>query len=446
MRNPNLTRRVVFLVALAVAGFACGTQADTVSDNLGSSLGGARAGWGVPPIQTLKPTETYLAVLNIIRSEYAPQKEGAKTPDAVALTYAAIDGMLATLHDRYTEFWTPKEYASNMEETSGVFAGIGATLDISGDKKVVVMDTITDSPAAKMGILPGDIVTQVDGVAVSGKTLDATIERIKGDPGSTVRITIARANHPAPMQVLLTRALVATPLVESRMEDEPSHIGYISLSMFGETADTQFASALAKLEGRKMRGLIFDLRDNPGGLLTVAQDLASRFVAEGTVVWIQEKSGKMSPLSVERGKHQGGLSSGKYPVVVLVNGNSASAAEIVAGAIKDHEVGTLVGTRTFGKGLVQTIFPLDDDSAVKVTTQHYFTPNKTDINKKYDPLTGARISGGIIPDVTMELTDSDWEHMREARRSNPRDRLAPDRLDPQMQTALEILRKQLEAR
>lgn len=194
-----------------------------------------------------------------------------------------------------------------------------------------------------------------------------------------------------------------------------------------------------------MRALIFDLRDNPGGLLNVAQDLASRFVDKGTVVWIQEKSGKMSALPVEKNKHQNKLHSRAYPIVVLVNGNSASAAEIVAGAIKDHGVGELVGTRTFGKGLVQTIFPLNDDSAVKITTQRYFTPNKTDINKRYDPQTGVRISGGIVPDVTTQLTDADWERMRDARRSMPQDRLAQDKQDPQMQKAISILQQRLES-
>ena len=434
-------------MALITAGFIGGLYSETPKyflpkPNLPTFL--ARPAYAVDDASNLAPTETYRAVLDIIREDYASQVPGAKSPDPMQLTYAAIDGMLETLHDRYTEFWTPREYAENMEETSGVFAGIGTTLDITKDGRVIVLETIENSPAAKMGVRAGDIVIRINNLVTKGKSLATITEQIKGDPGTSVRLTLSRKNNPAPIQVFLTRAMVSSPLVESRMEDTKAKIGYVSLSMFGEAADTQFATAVTKLEKRGLRGLIFDLRDNPGGLLNVAQDLASRFVDKGAVVWIQEKSGKMSPLNVEKNKHQNNLHTGNYPIVVLVNGNSASAAEIVAGAIKDHQVGTLVGTRTFGKGLVQTIFPLDDDSAVKITTQRYFTPNKIDINKRYDPQTGARISGGIIPDVTTPMTDADWERMRDARRVAPQDKFAQDKQDPQIQKALTILQTQLD--
>ncbi len=446
MKRKLILARATILLALVTASFVGGyhTRATGEPDMKSGFL--SRSAYAAEDITDLIPTETYQAVLNTIRAEYAPQEPGAKAPDPVLLTYAAIDGMLETLHDRYTEFWTPREYARNMEETSGVFAGIGTTLDITKEGRLIVLETIPNSPAAKMGVLAGDVITHINSNASQGKSLDALTDQIKGDPGTAIHLTVVRNNHPAPIQLLLTRAMVTAPLVDWRMQDAARKIGYVSLSMFGEAADSQFTSAITKLEKDGMRGLIFDLRDNPGGLLNVAQDLASRFVAKGTVVWIQEKSGKMSPLSVEKNKHQNKLHAGKYPIMVLVNGNSASAAEIVAGAIKDHNVGTLVGTRTFGKGLVQTIFPLDDDSAVKITTQRYFTPNKTDINKRYDPLTGVRTAGGIVPDVIAQLTDADWERMRDARRSAPLDKYAQDSQDPQMQRALDLLRKQLEPR
>lgn len=435
------------LLTLVTIGFVGGFYGETATNFLPKPAlptFHARPAFADDDLTRIAPTETYLSVLNIIRTEYATQVPGAKAPDPMRLTYAAIDGMLETLHDRYTEFWTPREYAQNMEETSGVFAGIGTTLDITKEGRVVVLETIENSPAAKMGMLAGDIITHINNVPVKGKSIDVITEQIKGDPGTSLRLTVSRKNQPGPIQLMVTRAMVSSPLVEWRMEDPSAKIGYVSLSMFGEAADSQFSSAVTKLEKQGMRGLIFDLRDNPGGLLNAAQDLASRFVAKGTVVWIQEKSGKMSPLSVEKNKHQNKLHTKNYPIMVLVNGNSASAAEIVAGAIKDHQMGTLIGTRTFGKGLVQTIFPLDDDSAVKVTTQRYFTPNKNDINKRYDPQTGVRISGGIVPDVSVQLTDADWERMRDARRSAPQDKLAQDAFDPQMQKALTLLQKQLE--
>ena len=428
------TKQLFALAALLVAGFGAGFALPEAA-----IIGAAHAG-----NTKLPPSETYLAVLQNIHAHYAPQNGSGKAPDDTRLTYAAIDGMLGVLEDRYTQFWTPKEYARNMEETSGVFAGIGTTLDVAADGKIMVLQTVPESPAAKMGVLPGDTITQIDKRPLAGKSLDAVSELLKGNPGTSVRLTLRRAKTIAPISVLLTRAMVAAPLVESRMADATNRIGYVSLSLFGENADTQFAKAVAKLENKGMRGLVFDLRDNPGGLLTVAQEIASRFVAEGVIVWTQEKSGKMTALTVEPDKHQGALFRGKYPVIVLVNGGSASASEIVAGAIKDHRAGTLVGERTFGKGLVQTIFPLDDDSAVKITTQHYFTPNKTDIHKKYDKHTGALLSGGITPDVAVQLSDDDWFRMRDARRAKPTDPNAADKYDPQLQKALSLLQAQLD--
>ncbi len=424
---------MVLLAALLIAGFGAGAVLPP-SATIGEP---AHAG-----DSRLPPAETYLSVLQNIHAHYAPQN--GKVPDDTRLTYAAIDGMLGVLDDRYTQFWTPKEYAANMEETSGVFAGIGTTLDTTGDGKIVVLQTVPGSPAAKMGIVPGDILIQVNKHSLAGKSLDAVTELLKGAPGTSVRLTLRCAKAPAPVSVLLTRALVAAPLVESRMADPARGIGYVSLSLFGENADTQFAQAVAKLEKRGMRGMVFDLRDNPGGLLTVAQEIASRFVADGVIVWTQEKNGKMTALEVEPDRHEGALFRGEYPVIVLVDGGSASASEIVAGAIKDHRAGKLVGERTFGKGLVQTIFPLDDDSAVKITTQHYFTPNKTDIHKKYDKRTGALISGGILPDVAVQLSDDDWFRMRDARRADPANPNAADRFDPQLQKALSLLQAQLD--
>lgn len=428
------TKRLFFLLALVGAGFGAGAVLPP------SATTGTPANAGVGK---LPPAETYLSVLQNIHAHYAPQNAAA-TPDDKRLTYAAIGGMLAVLNDRYTQFWTPKEYAQNMEETSGVFAGIGTTLDTTEAGKIVVLQTVPESPAAKMGIVPGDILTQINKRPLAGKSLDAVTELLKGAPGTGVLLTVRRAKVAAPITVLLTRALVAAPLVESRMVDTAHGIGYVSLSLFGENADAQFGKAVAKLESRGMRGMVFDLRDNPGGLLTVAQEIAARFVSEGVLVWTQEKSGKMTALEVEPGKPDTALSRGEYPVIVLVNAGSASASEIVAGAIKDHNAGQLVGERTYGKGLVQTIFPLDDDSAVKITTQHYFTPNKTDIHKRYDKRTGALISGGITPDVAVQLSDDDWFRMRDARRAAPADPNAADTHDPQLQKALTLLQAQLD--
>jgi C-terminal processing protease CtpA/Prc len=242
----------------------------------------------------LSPQDAYLAVLNTIRSDYCPASEFAPKPtltaakkraalppgpDTVLLTYAAINGMLGAIGDRYTEFWTPKEYRENMQETSGVFAGIGARLDVTRDKRILITEPIENSPAAKKGVQPGDIILTVDGRPVTGMEIDAVIDRIKGEVGTSVKLTLSRKGVAKPIPMTLQRAIVQSPIVEWRMEDEANKIGYVSLAMFNEQADQQFAAAVSRLERRGMRALIFDLRDNPGGLLNIAQDIASRFVA-----------------------------------------------------------------------------------------------------------------------------------------------------------------------
>ena len=441
-------------VSVITAGFFCGFNADVLKDaprtpvrttlyrleaappTLLARL--ARPSTAHAAQVTLDPTETYLAVLNTVRGDFL-NPAGAAAPDPTKLTYAGINGMLATLNDRYTEFWTPQEYRQNMEETSGVFAGIGAKLDETKDNRVMITEPLENSPAARKGVLAGDVVLAVNGRPTLGLTVDKVIELIKGEAGTTVRMTLERKGRKAPLSVAITRAYVQSPVVEWRMEDERNRIGYIYLEMFNEQADQQFATALSKLEKQGMKGLIFDLRDNPGGLLNIAHEIASRFVPNGPVVWVKEKNGQMSSMNVVQRKHQGRLATGSYPIVVLVNGNSASASEIVSGAIRDHGVGTLVGTTTYGKGLVQTIIPLGDDSAVKITTQHYFTPKKQDINRKFDEK-GRQIAGGIKPDVEVAITDRDLDRMQAARRSNPLDRKAMDQHDPQVQKALGLLR------
>lgn len=445
-------------VSVVATGFLCGFNADALTvapRNL------AAASWQLKAAPSLllsrllqpasaraagksddpAPTDAYFAVMNTIRADYY-NPTAAQRPSATKLTYSAIDGMLATLKDRYTEFWTPEEYKKNMEETSGNFVGIGARLDVTKDKRVIIIEPIENSPAIKKGVLPGDIIVAVDDKPVLGLDLQEVIKKIRGERKTPVKLTLERKGQARPVQVTIVRDVVHSPIVEYRMEDDAARIGYIRLEMFNEQADQQFGAALQRLEKKGMRALIFDLRDNPGGLLNIAQDIASRFVEKGPIVWVKEKSGRMSSLNVDKQKHNARLDVDHYPVVVLVNGGSASASEIVSGAIKDYNLGTLLGTTTYGKGLVQTIIPLGDDSAVKITTQHYYTPNKNDINKKLDA-TGKQISGGIKPDIEVEFTEKDLEARRDALRNNPQDRAAADKFDPQLQKALSVLREKM---
>ncbi len=388
--------------------------------------------------------ETYAGVLRVLRANYYGANgtgiAAAAAPSSTKLTYAAIRGSLRTLGDPYTVFWTPDEFARQMEDTKGDFGGIGAQLDVNEKKQIYVAKPIEDSPAARKGVQRGDLIIAVDGRPVQGLSVSSLVSRIRGKEGTNVRLTLQRGERT--FDLVIERAIIHSPIVKSRMQDAASGVGYIALDQFNEQADEQFQHHLSQLEKKGLKALIFDLRGNPGGLLNIAQDLASRFISSGKIVIVQERNGKESSLDVEQNKHQSrALVSGKYPVVVLVNGGSASASEIVSGAIKDHRVGTLIGTTTYGKGLVQTIIPVSGDAAVKVTTQRYFTPNHVDINKKLDEA-GKQISGGIVPDIEVKVTNADTEAMQKAYKADPDDTAH----DPQLNKAVSVLKDQLAGR
>ena len=401
--------------------------------------------------KTLSPVETYLSVRDTILTQHAnPPADPKVAKDwPRKLQDLAIKGMVGSVGDVYTEYWTPDEFRKQMETTNGNFYGVGARLDVR-DHKPLIVEPIPGTPAFLKGILPGDQILAVDGksaILSKDQTLEDVIKRIKGPEGTQVTLTIERKGR-KPFDVVLRRALVVSPVIESWMQDNERKIGYIRLDQFTEKADEQFAAALAKLEAQGMKALVFDLRGNPGGLLNIAQSLASRFIQSGPVVWTKQKQGEMESLDVDASKHVGKLSKGTIPVVVLVNGGSASASEIVSGAIQDAGVGFLVGTRTFGKGLVQTILPLGERTgALKITTQHYYTRDKHDINLKRDE-DGAPIggSGGIRPDKIVTEGEKDVEAQRKVLRENPGNRRMALQYSPQMKEAVQLLRDRLEGK
>ena len=257
------------------------------------------------------------------------------------------------------------------------------------------------------------------------------VKLIRGEPNTKVTLTMLRKSAPKPVLITITRDVVQQEVVEHAMIDPVRKIGYIQLSVFNEESDVQVGKALTDLQGQGMRGLVFDLRENPGGLLDIAREIASRFVSDGPIVWIKDRTetaATMEHLDVDPSQHRNHL---KYPLVVLVNGNSASAAEIVSGAIKDTGAGVLVGERTFGKGLVQTIMSLPDGSAVAITTQHYYTARKNDINHK-----------GIEPNIVVHYTDDDQRRMFAYQKDHP-DAFYDLPYDPQLQRALAVERDQM---
>ena len=368
----------------------------------------------------LWPVELYWDVLSRLRSHYYQQVNEKQ------LTYAAIRGMLASLHDPYTRFMDPTEYRSMQEDTRGDFFGIGAQLQ-EKEGQIVIYRPIEGSPADKAGIKAGDVIVEVDRKPVAGMRVDDVVKKIRGPRGTKVELTIRRKGEAKLLQISIVRDLITSPVVYSYMEDEKLGIGRIRLEQFNEKCDQLLVQKVRELEAKGLRALILDLRYNPGGLLNVAVDVASRFIDNGVVVLIQEKNGQITKLHAERGR-----ALKPYPLVVLVNEWSASASEIVAGAIRDNKRGVIIGETTFGKGLVQTIFQLQDSSAVAITTAKYLTPSGYDLNRKVDPDGNEIRRGGIQPDIVVkqseEMTDID------------------DRAhDVQLQKAVEYLREKLTA-
>jgi len=326
--------------------------------------------------------QTYYSVLGKLRESYYSQKL-----DEHQLTYNAIRGMLQALNDPYTRFLDPESYKRMREENEGNFVGIGAQLDVNKKQQVYIKEPLPSSPAVKAGIKAGDVILKVDDKPIAGLEIDKVVERIRGEEGTKVKLTLLRANQSKPIDITIVRRVVQPPVVRSKVLDPKNGIGYIRLYGFNERSDSQFDAAMNELEKQHVQGLILDLRQNPGGLLQVAVEIGSRFIEDGPIVIIKDRSGHTEEFNVDRSKHN----HKRYPLVVLVDKQSASASEIVAAAIQDDKAGTIVGTDTFGKARVQTVSALLDGSAISVTTAKYLTPKGRDINKV-----------GVKPDIVVE--------------------------------------------
>ncbi|MEN6370981.1 MAG: S41 family peptidase [Armatimonadota bacterium] len=322
---------------------------------------------------------TYYKVLGELKDDYY-----GKTIDDRQLTYSAIRGMLAALDDPYTRFLDPDSYKQMREENEGNFVGIGAQLQVNKDQQVYIKEPIPNSPALAAGVKAGDIIFKVDDKPIAGLDIDQVVDRIRGEEGTRVKLSLLRGPKKKLVELSIVRRMVEFQMVEWKMLDAANGIGYIRLRGFNEHSDSQFESAITQLEHKKLKGLVFDLRQNPGGLLNMAVDIGSRFVESGPIVIIKYRSGQEEALCVENSKHN----HKRYPLVVLVDKQSASASEIVTGAIQDNKAGTVVGTNSFGKACVQTVSTLNDGSAVAITTAKYLTPKGRDINKV-----------GVKPDV-----------------------------------------------
>jgi carboxyl-terminal processing protease len=308
-----------------------------------------------------------------------------KPVDVAKLGLAGIDGLLASLKDPWTEYLTPQELQQFTELTQGKYSGVGASLE-KKDKKLLITAVFDGSPAQKAGLKPGDQIVAVDGRLTADLSLQSSIASIKGKAGAPVTLQIVPAAGGAPRSVTMVRRQIDIPLTTVKMLTIGGRkVAYIELSQFSSGAGAQVAADLRKGTRDGATAVIFDLRDNGGGLLSEAVDVASDFIASGPIVSTQ---GIHSPKEVL--KAEGGHVT-SLPVVLLVNGFTASASEIVTGALQDYHRAFVIGTRTFGKGLVQNIVTLPGGAALKLTTAMYLTPDGRDINKR-----------GIAPDEVVK--------------------------------------------
>ncbi len=300
--------------------------------------------------------------------------------DVNKLMDGAIDGMVKSLGDPHSNFLDAEDFERLKEYNDAAFGGIGVTMGFKDDK-VTVISVLDDTPGQKAGLQVGDEIVAVDGNEVAGQSASDVVMQIRGEVGTEVQLTILRAGEQ--MDVTLQRDVIHVPTVKGSMLD--NGVGYMRISMFAENTDELFTEELQKLEDQDMRGLIIDLRGNPGGLLKSVVKIGKLIVPQGPIVSVKERDGSQREYDSE-------LAETKYPIVVLIDGNSASAAEILAGALQDTGAATLVGTKSYGKGSVQSVIPLTQGEGLKLTIAKYYTPS------------GRCIDGiGIEPDVEVEL-------------------------------------------
>jgi carboxyl-terminal processing protease len=333
-------------------------------------------------IKTPKELLTAISTYQIIKSSFYQEVNDKELVEGISR------GMAASLKDPYSTYYTKAEITEFNEQLNGIYAGIGMVLGLDKETNLIKSVRIfKNSPAEKAGLLPGDIIVEIDGKSAEGMDTETVALNVKGPEGSKVNLVVFRGNEYLDFEI--TREVIKVPSVTSKFLDEDTL--YIEISTFNENTSNEFRSMLSGLE-KEPGNIILDLRDNGGGLLVQAVELARYFTPGGVVLYETGRNQKnLAPFIVD-----GTLFLNK-PLVVLVNENSASASEVLAGAIQDYKAGTLIGDNTFGKALVQNIYPLPTGGALKLTTQRYLTPNKRDLSKE-----------GLIPDIKLVMTEEDY--------------------------------------
>lgn len=357
------------------------------------------------PRQDYESLEAFTNILSIVKKNYVEEVE------TKSLVNGAINGMLNAL-DPHSAYLTPDLYKDLQMDTQGRFGGLGIEITVKGGMLTVV-SPIEDTPAAKAGIKPGDQIFKIEEEFTKDMTLVDAVKKMRGPRGTKITISIKREGVPELMDFNLMRDTIRVQSVRSR-NLEPGY-GYIRLAQFQERSDRDLQRALEKMAAEKggLKGLVLDLRNNPGGLLTQAVRIADLFLESGLIVYTEGRieAQKQKYVAQKEGSWM------DFPMVVLVNGGSASASEIVAGALQDHKRAVVLGTKTFGKGSVQTILPLDDNSALRLTTARYFTPKGRSIQAL-----------GIVPDIAVEAATPGEVKAEERKRSGLREENLPGHL------------------
>lgn len=348
------------------------------------------------------------SILKIMDTYYLEEYDREKMLDGM------LAGMLASVGDPYTAYYDEESYANLMESSEGVYYGIGVVVSQNIETgEVYVVNPYKNCPGEEAGMLPGDIIYSVAGVQVTGMDLNEVVAMIRGESGSKVDVEVIHEGSSEPVKLAVERRQIEVQTVEWEVLE--NNIGYIQITQFDDVTTQQFKDGMEELKKQGIKGLIVDLRDNPGGSLSTVLNILDMLLPKGIYTYLVDKNGNREDY---KGYH---AATYDYPMVVLVNENSASASELFTGAVHDYEKGTIVGTKTFGKGIVQQIFSLKDGTGVKVTMAKYYTPNGVCIHKT-----------GIEPDVFVELDEGEY----------------PSRIDyeddEQLQKAVEIIKTKME--
>lgn len=339
-----------------------------------------------------------LSVIELVKVESLYELSSSKMVEGAAA------GIVEALHDPYSEYLGKSEWEKFSSLVEGEFGGIGIYLVETKEGKLSIVSQIKDTPAARAGLKSGDIIIRIDDKSTVHMNSDKAVRLLRGEQGTKVELNVYRPADGQEYSFKIVREIINVPTVEDRVLAEDSSIGYIKLHQFSSRSSKEMADSLNRLDKEEIKGLILDLRDNGGGDFEVALDIADKFLDDKKIVSLKDGRGRETVERAEEGSY-------KVPMVVLVNGNSASASEVLSGALHDNERALLVGEKTFGKGVVQTVYPLRNGGALKLTTQQYFTPKGTDINKI-----------GIKPDYLVKNAETEGK-------------------DPQLQKAIELLQR-----